>query len=108
MMAAVTATKPKSKIGKGTRGSLLPTYSMLLSFVSGPLPPRGLSDSVTGMFDGGSGFLAGMVLESRANGGFELPDTLITPNGRLTLCLILRGRKKGGIRNTATFPFATN
>src|ERR1017187_4343988 len=67
MMAAATATKPRNKIGNGTRGSLLPTYSMLLSFISGLLPPRGRSDSVTGLFDGDSGFLVGMVLNIKAN-----------------------------------------
>jgi len=40
-------------------GSLLPTYSMLLSFISG-LP------------DGESGFLVGIFLGEKGNGGFEL------------------------------------
>jgi hypothetical protein len=93
-MAAATAAKPRNKIGKGTRGSLLLAYSMLLSFISELLPPRGPSDSVTGLFDGSSGFLVGMVLDIKANGGFELSDARITPDGRLSLFSILRGRKR--------------
>jgi hypothetical protein len=85
MMATATAAMAKKKIGKETRGSLLPTYSMLLSLISGPLPPRGLNDSVTGLSDGGSGSLVGMVLDIKANGGFELSGTRITPGGRLSL-----------------------
>jgi hypothetical protein len=59
MMAAATAAKPRSRIGNGILGSLLPTYSMLLSFISG-------------LLDGESGFLVGMFLGEKANGGFEL------------------------------------
>jgi hypothetical protein len=55
---------------------------MLLSLISGPLPPRGLSDSETGLCAGDSGFLEDMVLGIDANGGFELSDTGITPDGR--------------------------
>lgn len=93
-MAAATATRQRNKIGKGTRGSLLPTYSMLLSFVSGLLPPRGPGDSASGPFDVGPGFPVGMALDIRANRGFELPGTRITPDSRLFLLLILRDRKR--------------
>lgn len=92
MPAAATATIPRSRIGKGTLGSLLPTYSMLLSFVSWPLPPRGLGGSVAFLFEGGSGFPVGMVFDIRANGGFEWSDTRITPDSCLSLLQILLGR----------------
>jgi hypothetical protein len=62
-MAAATATAPINTISTEIRGSFLPMYSMLLSLVSGLLPPRGVSDSLTGLFDEDSGFLEGMFLE---------------------------------------------
>ena len=107
-MAAATATRQRSKIGKGTCASFLPMYSMLLPFSSELPPPRGTGDSASGPFDVESGFRVGMALDMRVDGGFELPGTRITPDSRISLLPILRGRKKGGIRNTATFPFATN
>jgi len=64
-MAAATAAKPRDKIGKGTRGSRLPTNSLLLSLASGLLSTRGLSDSVTGLLDGASRFLVGIVSDDR-------------------------------------------
>ena len=67
-MAAATATKPRDKGGKGARGSRLPTYSPLLALPSGLLSPRGLSDSVTGLFDGAYGSLVGMVSDDRTTG----------------------------------------
>lgn len=85
------ATKPRNSIGKGTRDSFLPTYSMLLSFISGPLPPRHPSGSAAGLFDGGIGFPVGMVLDIKANGGFKLSDVRITPSGRLSLFTFLSG-----------------
>jgi hypothetical protein len=63
MIAPATGTKAINKIDRGTRGSLMPTYSMLLSLISGLLPPRGPSDAVTVLFDEGSGLLVGMALD---------------------------------------------
>jgi hypothetical protein len=65
-MAAATARVPRNKIVKGTRGSLLAAYSMPLPVTSGLLLPRGLGDAATDLFEGGSGFLVGMVLCIRA------------------------------------------
>jgi hypothetical protein len=92
MMAAARVTKLRKKIGKGTRGSFLPTYSMLLSFIFELLPPRVPSESETGLFEGDSEFLVGMDVDNGTSGGFELSDTRITPGGRISLCSIFRGR----------------